>query len=184
MPPSTRHSIAGFSLVEVVLALGIAAFAVLAVVALMPVGLHLAQNSTEQNQASNLLSAIASDLENCPPANPATPCFAIAPTPWHTGASGVVPVPDATVGTDYLFYASDGQTVTAARGADSRYRVTLRYTRIPGQSGAVPDDAPSATSPAPVEALLTVSWPPAADIQSATVPPQGRVEAVLAFPKP
>jgi uncharacterized protein (TIGR02598 family) len=52
----------GFSLVEVVLALGIASFALLAVVGLLPVGMKSAQDAREQAAAANVMNSIANTL--------------------------------------------------------------------------------------------------------------------------
>jgi len=51
-----RH---GFSLVEVVIAIGIVSFAVLAIMGLLPTGLKTVKNSNEQAAAANAIGAIA-----------------------------------------------------------------------------------------------------------------------------
>lgn len=53
---------AGFSLVEVVLAIGIVSFAMLAVVGLLPTGLKIARNAAEQARAANLVQSLAENL--------------------------------------------------------------------------------------------------------------------------
>lgn len=54
----------GFSLIEVTLALGIVAFALLAVFALLPVGLNLAKESSHEAIALNILGEFNSDVNN------------------------------------------------------------------------------------------------------------------------
>jgi Tfp pilus assembly protein PilV len=54
----------GFSLVEVVMALGIASFALLAVVGLLPVGMKSAQDAREQAAAANVINSIANALRS------------------------------------------------------------------------------------------------------------------------
>jgi len=54
----------GFSLVEVVMAIGIASFALLAVVGLLPVGMKSAQNASEQAAAANAINSIANALRS------------------------------------------------------------------------------------------------------------------------
>ena len=53
----------GFSLVEVILAIGIVSFAFMAVVALLPVGLKTVRESSDESAAMNLLPLVASDLK-------------------------------------------------------------------------------------------------------------------------
>lgn len=53
---------AAFSLVEVTLALGIAAFAMISILGLLPVGLSGAQRATEQTSAVALATGIGDDL--------------------------------------------------------------------------------------------------------------------------
>lgn len=57
---------AGFSLVEVVIALGIAVFALVAVVGLLPVGFAMARESEEESRAVNLLSSVVADRLSSP----------------------------------------------------------------------------------------------------------------------
>lgn len=60
----TMARIGGFSLVEVTLAIGIVSFGLLAVVALLPVGLNSIKQANEQAGAANVLSGIASALRS------------------------------------------------------------------------------------------------------------------------
>src|SRR5204862_1054583 len=78
---------AGFSLVEVTLALGVAAFCLIAVLGLLPTSLRTQQNSIQQTTANQIISTIYSDLradvrlppgqasKACPdPPDPNQPC--------------------------------------------------------------------------------------------------------------
>lgn len=58
-----------FSLVEVVLALGLVSFCLLAIVGLLPVGLQSVKNAKEGSAAANALSQIATGLRNATTAN-------------------------------------------------------------------------------------------------------------------
>ena len=60
------RSIAAFSLVEVTLALGIAAFCLIAVFGLVPVGVQTNRNATSQTTATNILSSVVSDIRASP----------------------------------------------------------------------------------------------------------------------
>ena len=62
MKYSSRAPLAGFSLIEVVIAIGIVSFAILAVVGLLPMGLKTVKNANEQAGAVNVLNAIAENL--------------------------------------------------------------------------------------------------------------------------
>ncbi|WP_166443051.1 hypothetical protein [Phragmitibacter flavus] len=55
-----------FTLVETVLALGVAAVSMSAIFGLLPVGLNCNQSSTEQTSAANLLTVLAADLRSTP----------------------------------------------------------------------------------------------------------------------
>src|SRR6266516_223292 len=58
-----------FSLVEVTLALGVAAFCLIAVFGLVPVGLQTNRNATSQTTATNILSSVVSDIRASPKGN-------------------------------------------------------------------------------------------------------------------
>lgn len=59
----------GFSLVEVVLALGIVSFCLLSVVGLLPVGLAAVKNGNDESAASNALTQVASAIRNAKSTN-------------------------------------------------------------------------------------------------------------------
>ena len=60
------HLASAFSLVEVTLALGIAAFCLIAVFGLMPVGMQTNRNAKSQTRATNLMAAVMADLRATP----------------------------------------------------------------------------------------------------------------------
>src|SRR5438105_9667881 len=72
-----RRSKCAFSLVEVTLALGIAAFCLIAVFGLMPVGVQTNRNATSQTAATSLMAAVVSDLRATPKANATSTQFAL-----------------------------------------------------------------------------------------------------------
>ena len=60
-----RHPLrkaAGFSLVEIVIALGVAAFALVAIMGMLPMGLKTQQASIQQTTANEIMAAILNDL--------------------------------------------------------------------------------------------------------------------------
>ncbi len=62
----SRLKAAAFSLVEVTLAFGIAAFCLIAVFGLVPVGVQTNRNATSQTAATNILSSVVSDIRASP----------------------------------------------------------------------------------------------------------------------
>jgi uncharacterized protein (TIGR02598 family) len=61
--PISRRTVLGFSLVEVVIALGIVSFAVLAIVGMIPVALKSAQDSMRETDATLIAQRIFSELK-------------------------------------------------------------------------------------------------------------------------
>src|SRR5436189_4804035 len=108
-----RFPTAGFSLVEVTLALGIAAFCLLTVFALIPVAALTNRNATSQTAATNIMAAIVADLRTTPAVATTSPQFAI------------------TFGTDKtLYFDASGQASTSL-GTDSRYRLNITWNSAP-----------------------------------------------------
>ena len=68
---------AAFSLIEVTLALGVAAFCLIAVFGLMPVGVQTNRNATSQTAATNIIAAVVADLRATPIANSTSSQFGI-----------------------------------------------------------------------------------------------------------
>jgi len=66
---ATTNGAAGFSLVEVTVAIGIVAFAMLAVVGLLPTGMKIARNSAEQAQAADVVHTLAESLRGAATTN-------------------------------------------------------------------------------------------------------------------
>jgi type II secretory pathway pseudopilin PulG len=64
-----------FSLVEVTLAMGIAAFCLIAVFGLMPVSVQTNRNATSQTAATNIIAAVVADLRATPRANTTSTLF-------------------------------------------------------------------------------------------------------------
>src|SRR5207247_3937494 len=72
------RSVAAFSLVEVTLALGIAAFCLITVFALVPVAVLTNRNATSQTAATNITAAVVADLRATPTTTNASSQFAIS----------------------------------------------------------------------------------------------------------
>src|SRR6516162_1143529 len=69
--------IAAFSLVEVTLAMGIAAICLVALFGLMPVGVQTNRSATSQTAATNIVAAVVADLRATPAANSTSSQFCI-----------------------------------------------------------------------------------------------------------
>ena len=142
----------GFSLVEVTLALGVAAFCLLAVFGLLPIGLKTQQTAIEQTAATGIVSAVAADLRNTARTTTTSSLFAIT-IPANTASSS-----------SRLYFDSEGR-YSPAISANSRYRVTITFS--PNSTGGR-----GATF-----VHLLVSWPAGATTPSAA----GIAETFLAL---
>ena len=123
---------AAFSLVEVTLALGVAAFCLLAVFGLMPVGVQTNRNATSQTAAANIMAAVVADLRATPKGNTTSSQFGIT-----FGANTT------------LYFDGSGQFATSL-GTNSRYQLNLTWNVTGACSAALPC------------ADLKVTWPAAA----------------------
>jgi uncharacterized protein (TIGR02598 family) len=87
-----RRSHCAFSLVEVTLALGIAAFCLIAIFGLMPVGVQANRNATSQTAATNIIAAVIADLRATPKNSTTSSQFSIAfgtnPPPMYFDGTG------------------------------------------------------------------------------------------------
>lgn len=139
--------IAAFSLVEVVLAMGIISFALIILFALLPVGLKSNNDSLGESQAVNLLQALIADRQ----ATAYSTNSALYNLPAVTNITSQV--------TGSLYVMEDALT-TNAQPAAARYRVS--YTIYPATnnfSGAT--NYPVTGPPQPVSINFKVSWPAA-----------------------
>jgi uncharacterized protein (TIGR02598 family) len=145
------HSSAGFSLVEVTLALGVTAFCLIALFGLLPLGVQTNQSSISQTAAASVLSSVVADLR-------ATPKTTLTSRQY-----------DITFGTPKLLYFDgQGRAVTPTDpNATPRYRVTITFP------------ASSTGAFASTFVSLKVTWPALAD--PATITLAGFVETFAAF---
>lgn len=153
----TRTEEESFSLVEVTLALGVAAVSLLVIFSLLPIGLQTNQRSIEQTASVDILSAVAADLRATPVTTPR------GGSATSTQFSISIPAAGST-GSTTLFFNSAGQS-SASQQLDSRYRMTITFPS--NGSGAK-----TATF-----ADLKVTWPAGAAVANA----QGSAEMFAAF---
>jgi uncharacterized protein (TIGR02598 family) len=159
MKPPVRRT-AGFSLVEVTLALGVAAFCLIVLIGLLPAGLKTQQASAQQTIANEITSEILGDLRadiRLPPGQAS-----------HEGDSGFglhghwaqMYAPDT------LYFDQQGSwlQLNGSPPAGATFRSKITYLFPPNASTSV--------------ANIVVSWP--AQVDPATVTPAGSVQAFIA----
>jgi uncharacterized protein (TIGR02598 family) len=123
---------AAFSLVELALALGVAAFCLIAVFGLVPVGVQTNRNANSQTAAANIMAAVVADLRATPKTSTRSAQFGI------------------TFGTNTtLFFDGSGQFATSA-GPNSRYQLNVNWN-IANLTGACSAALPCAD--------LKITWP-------------------------
>jgi uncharacterized protein (TIGR02598 family) len=146
-----------FSLVEICMAIGIAAFCLIAIYSLLPVGLKASQESSEETVATGILSQVVADLVSCPTTVPrgkavSTKQFAIAiPANPLTAEGAASP----------LYFSESGYDGGSAK-PDSLYRVDVTFLTNSGSNSAT-------------LAAVKASWPAAAS------KPLGKVETFVAL---
>jgi hypothetical protein len=151
---------AAFSLVEVTLALGVAAFCLIAVFGLMPVGVQTNRNANSQTAASSVIAAVTADLRTTPTANNTSSQFRITfdtPKTLYFDGAGECSI-DASGSTKV-----DGSSWSPP--LQTRYRLNITW-------GASTPNGPRCAN-------LKVTWP--APVDPATTTPSGMAETFAAF---
>jgi type II secretory pathway pseudopilin PulG len=169
---SRGDHIAGFTLVEVTLALGVAAICLIPLIGLLPTSLRTQQSSIQQTTANQILSQLSSFLradvrlppgqasKACPdPPDPNEPCD------WSNlnGHWRNVATPDT------MYFTNEAKptgTVTQPNNvpADAAFRAKITYMTPPTQTTSL--------------ASIRVTWPAAIDPDSGM--PAGSVTSLLA----
>jgi type II secretory pathway pseudopilin PulG len=156
-----------FSLVEVTLAMGVAAFCLLAVFGLMPIGVQTNRNATSQTRATNIMAAVIADLR----ATPKT-----GGTWTGTSSQFCIALPPA-ITPIILYFDSEGRCSNDLVGSTSpcgvawvppihpRYQMNITFPLMDNLTYAD----------------LRVTWPPTVVQTSPTPVPSGSVEMFAAF---
>ncbi len=169
-PIRTRLLSAAFSLVEVVLALGIVAFALVSVIGLLPAGLNSQRQATEQARAIQALSAVSNSIRGVH-ANGTTTSAEFLPPLGGTPATGVTDPVAVGPGDDVRFLMEDGSLNTASSNA----RSVIHIDQL------APIGPTSRISPV----FLSVAWPPTAQWQGGKWKnAEGSVSAMVYFTSP
>jgi type II secretory pathway pseudopilin PulG len=164
-------NVGAFSLVEVTLALGVAAFCLIAVLGLLPTSLKTQQASIQQTTANQIISQICSVLRAdvrlppgqankvCPdPPDPNEPCnWSELHGHWRN-----VAVPDT------LYFTNEARQTGSINGdapADAVFRATITYRFPPSETTSLAD--------------IRVTWPARVNPDSGGVP-AGSVTSLIA----
>lgn len=162
----SQRSLSAFSLVEVTLALGIAAFCLIAVFGLMPVGVQTNRNATSQTAATTILSSVVSDMRASAIGTPGAGQSSLYKL--------VIPVRGSTVAPQTRYFDGEGRCSTDLAGSIrpdgsswappivTRYQLSVSFPS--GTAGATYAD-------------LKVTWPAAAVPGNAS----GSAETLAAF---
>jgi len=136
----------GFSLVEVVLAIGIVSFSMLAILGVLPVGIHMVQDSMLQQARASITNQLRSKLQQISYTQPA---------PGNQNNFSI----DGLTGTSY-YYTREGIETTAA-SAEAYYLVTfeLQDASIDSPAGLVTFDTSVARN-----VNITLSYPLSAPV--------------------
>lgn len=114
-PADPRKS---FSLVELTLALGIAAMCLISVFGLLPVGLKSNHNAVSQSASASIIAAVVADMR-------ATPKTATTSTQYAI-----------SFGTAKTIYFDNEGAIAAALGPTSRYRLDIAFPPNPNPGAA------------------------------------------------
>jgi len=158
----------GFSLVEVTLALGVAAFCLIAVFGLLPVGLNSNQTSINQTAAASLARGIISDLRATTRTTPASsqksPQYKITVPSTGSTTSTIFLKQDTT--------AAGAENTDADPGTNPLYRATVVFTVPPARTNYFGAVSSSATQGATgmVLARVLITWPALADKSASSAP--------------
>lgn len=168
----SRQGEAAFTLVEITLALAVAAFCLVVIFALIPIGLKSNNAAVAQTAANGIISEVIADLR-----------ATRSPTRAESAENGTtisstqfsIPIPVSPVtsqtarqSSEKIYFSQDGEFSLNTPTADSRYLLTVNFV-----SNALPSgkDQRMATF-----VNLQVTWPAAASTANA----EGSVETFVA----
>jgi Tfp pilus assembly protein PilV len=154
-----RQPVSGFTLVEVALALGVAAFCLTGIFGLLSVGVNSNAASIQQTEATNILSAVVADLRAVP--NPLPGGSAQTSVIYDIGVPASVPASSASAPTQAPVRYVDVSGTPVATAAGAAYQ--LNVWTIPGAGRE------------PTLVRLVLSWPAPAALSFAS----GSVESVV-----
>ena len=131
-----RNQRAGFSLVEVTLALGVAAMALIAIFSLLPIGLQINRNALDQSASTDILGTVIADIRATPKTTFQSLNFNI----------NIPADPTTGLAAQTRYFDAAGARLASATGA--RYALTVTFL------------ANSAGAKAATFADMKIVWPP------------------------
>lgn len=169
--PARRLRKHAFSLVEVIVSLGIIATTMVLLIPLLAIGVQSNQSTLEETQAANLSTLIIADVvgSNQNTAG-TTPLFGLRDP---NTLRGLVTAGGPALAAEIMYF-SEAYQASASLTADSRYRVQIIYSQ------------PLAFTGAPLEANLAITWPARITNPSAPggVPAAGQFATFFTIPDP
>lgn len=105
---------------EVMIALGIVAFSLVPILAMLPLGLASNHNTVQQTEAANLIAVVEADLRSAPKGATTTPIYNIS-------IPGIL-----ATGTTSLYFKEDATVATAP--GEARYKLTLTFAAVSGKN--------------------------------------------------
>ena len=167
-----------FSLVELTLALGVAAFCFIAVFGLIPVGVQTNRNSTSETQATTIIALAIADLRATQiGAQFGSPMYGFFPIPTDPTSPPQFVAPDfvpcsggQTSTTSQVKYIDSlGQSSPSFSASTSRYRLIVTFVK----------NTTATSTTGALYVHLKVTWPAAID--PCVVRPSGSVETFAAL---
>lgn len=147
----------GFSLVEITIALGIAAFCLLAIFALLPTGMNTNRSSVQETIGASIASAIVADLRSTPTTgtgSTSSPIYKLNPGTATAAGTGQT-----------IYVYANGSLATSATDtaqADEIYKVVYTVTDDPPPSSItstkIVDIKVMAPAPAPNPQTVFEAW--------------------------
>jgi uncharacterized protein (TIGR02598 family) len=142
------HAQQGFSLVEVTFALGVAAFALVVILGLFPVGIGAQQASLNETTATNVATGIIADLRQVPSA------YAISLNSNLSTVSSRYGV-DVSQATTTIYLDESGTKQSSA--AQARYKATISLTQ------------PAVGTRSATYGSIAITWPPTSAVPVGSV---------------
>ncbi len=158
----------GFSLMEVVIAIGILSFAMIPLVGLIPMGLKNTKSSSEETHALNILTMVIQDFRYTPLEENKSGIFKLSNLPYR-GTENTTP---KKVWIDLCMNVYPHEQKPQIQA----FEVEWIYTKIP-----------SFNSFLPIEARFTVRWPPKHSSKEGTTDQTntgGEFSTTVSFSKP
>jgi uncharacterized protein (TIGR02598 family) len=118
-----------FSLVEIVVALGIFSFCIVAILGMLPVGMRAARGVADESNAVNIASSIFGLWEIAPAGTPLFPTNIFV----NTGPSINVGQPNNVT----VYFDDEGRIVPSAQSASLNMTYSATQTNIPGNPTAI-----------------------------------------------